>query len=149
MNCMKFNLAGFTLIELLVVIAIIGVLALIMIPGLLASQRRSYDTGARMCAKSLQTAEAISQVDHKTYLATASDAALLDSLMANLDSACRNRNIFYRDRSTASTLNFTYVFDIWDRRGATMITATPSNVENNAPGATAFSVTGAGGINFP
>lgn len=60
---MKNNTYGFTLIELLVVIAIIGVLAATLIPNILSSQRRAYDTLALSCANALNKANAIYRVD--------------------------------------------------------------------------------------
>ena len=101
-----------------------------------------------MCAKSLQTAQGISLVDHQTYVASGS-GALLNEVLTNLDQACRQSNIFVRDRSNSSTLTSTYVFDIWDRRGTKVVTVTPDSVRTDAPGATPFSSTGAGGTNFP
>ncbi|MFC6661857.1 type II secretion system protein [Deinococcus multiflagellatus] len=140
---------GFTLIELLLSIAIIGTLASIMLPNLLTAQKRSYDTGARMCAKSLQTAQAISMVDYKTYVNLSSNATLLSDFLLNLDKSCRNPNIFVKDRAASATLASTYTFDVWDIRGSAVITATPTLVSANVPGSTPFSNTGAGGINFP
>lgn len=49
---------GFTLIELMVVIAIIAVIAAIAIPGLISSQRSSYERGASASMKSITVAEA-------------------------------------------------------------------------------------------
>lgn len=139
---------GFTFVELMVVIAIIGILAAVLIPNVIAAQSRGYDTGARMCAKSLQTAQGISLVDNQTYVASGS-GALLNEVLTNLDQACRQSNIFVRDRSNSSTLTSTYVFDIWDRRGTKVVTVTPDSVRTDAPGATPFSSTGTGGTNFP
>ena len=139
---------GFTFVELMVVIAIIGILAAVLIPNVIAAQSRAYDIGARMCAKSLQTAQGISLVDHQTYVASGS-GPLLTEVLSNLDQACRNSNIFVRDRSDSSTLTSTYVVDIWDRRGSKVVTITPDSVRTDAPGAMPFSSTGAGGTNFP
>lgn len=49
---------GFTLIELMVVIAVIAVIAAIAIPGLISSQRSSYERGASASMKSVTVAEA-------------------------------------------------------------------------------------------
>ena len=42
---------GFTLIELMIVIAVIAVIAAIAIPGLISSQRSSYERGASTSMK--------------------------------------------------------------------------------------------------
>ncbi|PTA66567.1 prepilin-type N-terminal cleavage/methylation domain-containing protein [Deinococcus arcticus] len=146
---MQYMKSGFTLIELLIAIAIIGVLAIIMLPNLISSQKRSYDTGAIMCAKSLQTAQAISFVDDKTYLNFSGEPAAVLELKGNLDQSCRNQNIYFKDRSSTNSLSYTYTFDIWDKRGSATITVTPTNVTTNSIGATPFSSTGVGGTNFP
>lgn len=140
---------GFTLIELLITIAIIGILAIVALPGLIASQKRSYDTGARMCAKSLQTAQAISHVDNETYVSMSSPQDKLEKVLKELNSHCRNSNIFYKDRSSTDSLVTAYIFDIWDIRGVSMITVTPTNISGNTSGATPFSNSGSGGQNFP
>jgi prepilin-type N-terminal cleavage/methylation domain-containing protein len=49
---------GFTLIELMVVIAVIAIIAAIAIPGLISSQRSSYERGASASMKTLSVAEA-------------------------------------------------------------------------------------------
>ena len=50
--------SGFTLIELMVVLAIIAVIAAIAIPGLISSQRSSYERAASASMKSIAIAEA-------------------------------------------------------------------------------------------
>jgi prepilin-type N-terminal cleavage/methylation domain-containing protein len=49
---------GFTLIELMIVIAIIAVIAAIAIPGLISTQRSSYERGASTSMKTIAVAEA-------------------------------------------------------------------------------------------
>jgi len=49
---------GFTLIELMIVIAIIAVIAAIAIPGLISTQRSSYERGSSTSMKTLAVAEA-------------------------------------------------------------------------------------------
>jgi prepilin-type N-terminal cleavage/methylation domain-containing protein len=48
---------GFTLIELMVVLAVIAIIAAIAIPGLISSQRSSYERGASASMKTLTVAE--------------------------------------------------------------------------------------------
>lgn len=141
--------SGFTLIELLIVIAIIGVLASTLITVLLGAQKRAYDTGAIGCAKSLQTVQSISQIDNKTYLVIGAGAGKLNKSSDGVDQACKQTNIFVADRSNASNLTSNYIIDVWDTRGSKVVTVTPSSVQSDVPGATAFSSTGAGGTNLP
>ena len=57
--------------------------------------------------------------------------------------------MYITDRSSASTIVSDYAIDIWDKRGNKVFTITPSYLKANAPGATPFSNTGAGGNNLP
>lgn len=140
---------GFTLIELLITIAIIGILAAIMVPGIIGARKRSYDMGAINCAKSLQTAQAMQQVDNKTYLAVGTGTGKLNRDVDGINSACTEPSLYIVDRSDTSQLTSEYVFDVWDIRGSKVYTVTPKSLQPNQSGATAFSDTGAGGSNFP
>ena len=140
---------GFTLIELLIVIAIIGILSSLLIPSLLGSQQRAYDTGAQACAKSIQTAEAINQIDNKTYQPLMSGPGNINTSTDGINAACKVSTTFFKDRSSAATIVSDYAIDIWDTRGNRVFTITPSYLKANVPGATPFSSTGAGGSNLP
>lgn len=146
---MKRQTQGFTLLELLIVIAVIGILASTLITSLLNARQRAYDTGARSCAKSLQTVEAISQVDRKTYIPIGASVGKLNRSTDGVDASCKQAEVFVVDRSTPGNLVNDYTFDIWDKRGSKVITVTPGTVQHSAPGATPFSDTGAGGSNLP
>ena len=140
---------GFTLIELLIVIAIIGILASLLIPGLLGAQQRAYDTGAQACAKSLQTVEGISQIDSRIYMVIGTGTDKINSTTDGINAACKMPTMFIADRSNAATIVSDYAIDVWDTRGNKVFTITPSYLRANVPGATTFSNTGAGGSNLP
>lgn len=140
---------GFTLIELLIVIAAIGILAVILILGVSGARKRAYDTSAINCAKSLQTAQAMQQVDHKTYLAIGTGEGKLNRDTDGVNSACIQSTLYVVDRSNQSALASGYVFDVWEARGSKVYTVTPVSLLPNQPNATPFSETGNGGSNFP
>jgi len=56
---------GFTLIELMIVIAVIAVIAAIAIPGLISSQRSSYERGASTSMKTIAVAESDFKVNDR------------------------------------------------------------------------------------
>jgi len=62
---MTGRIRGFTLIELMIVIAIIAVIAAIAIPGLISTQRASYERGASTSLKTLAVAEADFKVNDR------------------------------------------------------------------------------------
>ena len=140
---------GFTLIELLIVIAIIGILASLLIPALLSSQQRAYDTGAQSCAKSLQTVQGLSQIDNRTYMQIGAGAGNINTTTDGVNAACRMTTMYITDRSSTSTIVSDYAIDIWDKRGNKVFTITPNYLKPFASGATPFSATGAGGSNLP
>lgn len=144
---MKPHTQGFTLIELLIIIAIIGILASVMVPALLAVQKRSYDTGAQACAKSIQTVQAMWQIDTRSY--TTVGAAGINSATDGVDAACKQAQVYIVDRSSSTALASDYVIDVWDKRGSKVFTVNPAYLKPNVPGATPFSPTGAGGSNLP
>ncbi|WP_237724831.1 type II secretion system protein [Deinococcus alpinitundrae] len=140
---------GFTLLELLIVIAVIGILASVLITNLLGASKRSYDLGAQSCGKSIQTAQALSQVDYKTYLLIGTGSDQLNKVTDGVNSACAFSDMFVKERSAAGTIVSDYTIDVWDRRGSHVFTLSPAGFFKDAPGATAFSNTGAGGSNLP
>lgn len=140
---------GFTLIELLIVIAIIGILAGLLIPSLLAAQQRSYDTGAQACAKSIESAQGLAQIDFHTYMPIGAGAGKINRDTDGVNAACKVSTMYFKDRSDTTALTKTYTFDVWDKRGNKTFTLTPTSLQADVSGATAFSGTGAGGANLP
>jgi len=120
----KNRTQGFTLIELLIVIAIIGILAAVLIPNLLGAQKRAYDTGAASCAKSLQTVQAINQVDNQQYLAT------IAKTVSGVSAACLPTQVTITGGATG-TGNLDYTMTVADSRGAKTYTITPSSLVGN------------------
>ena len=119
---MKNKTQGFTLIELLIVIAIIGILAVVLIPNLLAAQKRAYDTGAASCAKSLQTALATKQIDSQTYVVA--DVAAL-KLLDGVNETCKIATTVIGALTTSVS---TYSLTVNDSRGSKIYTVTPSDL---------------------
>jgi type IV pilus assembly protein PilA len=81
---------GFTLIELLVVILIIGVLAAIAIPSFLNQRRVAHDAGAKVVARTAETAEEVAYTDGEVYVsqtAGAGPAGALNALEGTLTAA--------------------------------------------------------------
>jgi type IV pilus assembly protein PilA len=140
---MKNSTQGFTLIELLIVIAIIGILAAVLIPNLLGAQKRAYDTGAQACAKSIQTAQATTQIDKQGYFtitkaAAATDAApvIADGSIAGtgtgvdgISSGCSKGDIVIATSGTPT--GATYSITVADRRGVKTYTITPSSLSGS------------------
>lgn len=120
----KNRTQGFTLIELLIVIAIIGILAAVLIPNLLGAQKRAYDTGAASCAKSIQTAEAIAQIDGQQYI----DAS---KTMSGAGAGCLPGQITVAGGPTG-TGNLDYSITVTDSRGSKTYTITPSTLSSVA-----------------
>jgi type IV pilus assembly protein PilA len=127
---MKNKTQGFTLIELLIVIAIIGILAVVLIPNLLAAQKRAYDTGAASCAKSIQTAMATLQIDKNSYASITSTGATAGSGLLSLEginNSCKDTTNMTIAIVTAPNQN-DYSFSVKDGRGQKLYTVTPSSL---------------------
>lgn len=140
---------GFTLIELLIAIAIIGILAAVLIPNLLATRKRTYDAAALTCARSLVTPQSLSQIDNRTYLKIGSASGELNRAADGVDESCKQADVYMVDRSTNAFLASTFTIDVWSTKGTRVFTITPTYLRPDAPGATPFSPTGAGGSNLP
>ncbi|WP_083810796.1 type II secretion system protein [Deinococcus maricopensis] len=143
------NQGAFTLIELLITIAIIGILGALLIPGLLGAQRRSYDAGAQTCAKSIQTVQAISQLDNRKFLFIGPASNDINRNSDSINANCLISSVFFNDRSDYSTVDSRYIIDVWGKHGSKVFTITPEAFSANTVGATSFSSTGAVGTNLP
>jgi type IV pilus assembly protein PilA len=120
---MKNKTQGFTLIELLIVIAIIGILAVVLIPNLLAAQKRAYDTGAASCAKSIQTAMATHQIDKQTYADITTNTLLV--ALEGINDACK---VTQMTIGTPAVTQNTYSVTVTDSRGAKVYTVTANSL---------------------
>ena len=117
----KLKLEGFTLIELLIVIAIIGILAVVLIPSLLAAQQRAYDTSANMCAKSIQTAMAIVKSDTQSY-ASITNVTFLKAL-DGIAPPCNQTTVTITVVTAPSASDYGY--SVIDSRGTKTFTVGP------------------------
>jgi type IV pilus assembly protein PilA len=99
-------------------IAFIGILAAVLIPNLLGAQQRAYDTGSLSCAKSVQTALAIAQIDTETYPAT------VDKTVAGASEACAATQVTVTGYGSKNDYSFT----VRDNRGRKTYTVTPESL---------------------
>ena len=95
-----------------------GILAAVLIPNLLGAQRRAYDTGAQSCARSIQTALAIAQIDNQTYPTT------IDKTISGASTACAPSQVTVTGYSSESDYRFT----VNDSRGRQTYAVTPDSV---------------------
>ena len=120
----KVQNKGFTLIELLIVIAIIGILAVVLIPNLLAAQQRAYDTTANVCAKSIQTAMAIVKIDTETFSSITNIPQL--KTLDGIGTSCSQSSIIITISTPASVAD--YGFSVIDSRGSKTFTVRPFEI---------------------
>jgi type IV pilus assembly protein PilA len=123
-NMKKQSLSGFTLIELLIVIAIIGILAVVLIPNLLAAQKRAYDMAATACAKGIQTALGIIKVDKSDYSSISSIPLLL--ALDGVPASCSATTVTIAMITAPSVAD--YKFSVVDSRGGTTYTVEPFQI---------------------
>lgn len=114
---------GFTLVELLVVIAIIGVLAAILIPSYTGAQKRSWDTAAVQCGRTIVTA----QISYRANTGTYTDN--VGVMGEDVTEVCASQNVrvgFHSVAPTATTASglmspandSNFAFTVWHPNGS-------------------------------
>ncbi|WP_293911705.1 hypothetical protein [Deinococcus sp.] len=101
-----------------VALALTGVLAAILIPNLIGARQRAYDTGAQSCAKSIQTALAVAQIDNQEYPKT------IDKTIGGASSTCAPAQITVSGSGNENDYSFT----VRDSRGNKTYSATPASL---------------------
>jgi len=106
---------GFTLIELLVVIAIVVILAVFLVPRLLAAQDRARNAAVAAIVRDLQTAVQAYEVDNNTppqYAATVGCGTLAGDLVTSGHLPSVPKNPFSgascADADTAGKIEYTF-----------------------------------------
>lgn len=124
---MKHTTQGSLLIGLLIAVAILGLIAATLLPNLLGAQQRKYDERALLCAKSIQTAQAVFQIDEQTFTDLGSGLSKLNGATEGLEASCRDANMIVTQPEPATQT--AYTIRVGDRRGSKTYTITPDRLD--------------------